>query len=326
MRAIVVSETGGPEVLVPAEVPEPVGGELDLIVDVHAAGVNFIDIYQRQGLYSLPLPYTPGLEGAGIVRSVGARVTEFSAGDRVAWTGHLGSYAGVVALPEDTAVRVPDSVSLDTAAGIMLQGLTAHYLVTSVYEVSPGDTALVHAAAGGVGLLLCQMIRARGGEVMGTVSTDAKADAALAAGADHIIRYDREDVAERVRSLTEGKGVQVVYDGVGRDTFDASLHSLAPRGVMALFGQSSGPVESFDPQILNQLGSLFLTRPSLAHFTADARELRWRASEVFEALSEGTLSFSLHGTYPLEDARKAHEDLAARLTSGKLLLIPELAP
>ena len=320
MRAIVVSANGGPDVLVPSDVPEPSGGESDLIVDVTAAGVNFIDIYQREGLYPLPLPYTPGLEGAGIVRSIGSAVSEFSPGDRVAWTGHLGSYGEVVAVPEDKAVLVPDTVSLDTAAGIMLQGLTAHYLVTSVYEISRGDAALVHAAAGGVGLLLCQMIRQRGGDVIGTVSTDAKAEAALAAGAKHIIRYDTEDVVDRVRELTGGKGVTVVYDGVGRDTFEASLHSLAPRGVMALFGQSSGPVGPFDPQILNQLGSLVLTRPSLAHFTQDAAELRWRASEVFQDLGEGTLSVSLHGTYPLEDASRAHEDLAARITSGKLLL------
>ena len=320
MRAIVVSANGGPDVLVPSDVPEPSGGESDLIVDVTAAGVNFIDIYQREGLYPVPLPDTPGLEGAGIVRSIGSAVSEFSPGDRVAWTGHLGSYAEVVAVPEDKAVLVPDTVSLDTAAGIMLQGLTAHYLVTSVYEISRGDAALVHAAAGGVGLLLCQMIRQRGGDVIGTVSTDAKAEAALAAGAKHIIRYDTEDVVDRVRELTGGKGVAVVYDGVGRDTFEASLHSLAPRGVMALFGQSSGPVGPFDPQILNQLGSLVLTRPSLAHFTQDAAELRWRASEVFQALGEGTLSVSLHGTYPLEDASRAHEDLAARITSGKLLL------
>ena len=320
MRAIVVSANGGPDVLVPSDVPEPSGGESDLIVDVTAAGVNFIDIYQREGLYPLPLPYTPGLEGAGIVRSIGSAVSEFSPGDRVAWTGHLGSYAEVVAVPEDKAVLVPDTVSLDTAAGIMLQGLTAHYLVTSVYEISRGDAALVHAAAGGVGLLLCQMIRQRGGDVIGTVSTDAKAEAALAAGAKHIIRYDTEDVVDRARELTGGKGVAVVYDGVGRDTFEASLHSLAPRGVMALFGQSSGPVGPFDPQILNQLGSLVLTRPSLAHFTQDAAELRWRASEVFQDLGEGTLSVSLHGTYPLEDASRAHEDLAARITSGKLLL------
>ena len=322
MRAILVSQTGGPEVLVAAEVPEPTGGERDIIVDVQAAGVNFIDIYQRQGIYSLALPYTPGLEGAGVVRSVGSAVTEFSPGDRVAWTGHLGSYSEVVAMPADIAVLVPDSLSLETAAGMMLQGLTAHYLVTSVHQVVPGNTALVHAAAGGVGLLLCQMIRARGGEVIGTVSTDAKADAALAAGAHHIIRYDREDVAQRVREINNDRGVRVVFDGVGRDTFEASLHSLAPRGIMALFGQSSGPVGSFDPQILNQLGSLFLTRPSLTHFTQTPEELRWRASEVFEALENESLSFSLHGTYPLEDAKRAHEDLAARVTSGKLLLAP----
>ena len=270
----------------------------------------------------MPLPYTPGLEGAGIVRSVGSGVTDFSPGDRVAWTGHLGSYADVVALPADKAVRVPEGVALETAAGMMLQGLTAHYLVTSVFEIKPGDRALVHAAAGGVGLLLCQMISARGGEVIGTVSTDAKADAALAAGASHIIRYDREEVDSRVKEITDGQGVSVVYDGVGRDTFEASLRSLAPRGVMALFGQSSGPVESFDPQILNQLGSLVLTRPSLAHFTQTPEELRWRAGDVLGALVEGFLEFTLHGTYQLEDAQRAHQDLAARATSGKLLLAP----
>lgn len=322
MRTIQVSHSGGPEVLRAAEAPEPDSGECEILVDVTAAGVNFIDIYQREGLYPLPLPYTPGLEGAGIVRSVGLEVTEFSPGDRVAWTGHLGSYAEVVALPAEKAVRVPESLSLQTAAGMMLQGLTAHYLVTSVFEVKPGDRALVHAAAGGVGLLLCQMISARGGEVIGTVSTDAKADAALAAGASHIIRYDREEVDSRVKALTDGHGVSVVYDGVGRDTFEASLRSLAPRGVMALFGQSSGPVESFDPQILNQLGSLVLTRPSLTHFTQTPEELRWRAGDVFGALVEGSLEFTLHGTYPLEDAQKAHQDLAARVTSGKLLLVP----
>ena len=320
MRAIQISSNGGPEVLAVSDIPEPAGSDSDLIVDVVAAGVNFIDIYQREGLYPLPLPYTPGLEGAGVVRSVGSAVTQFSPGDWVAWTGHLGSYAEVVALPEDKAVMVPEGIELQTAAGIMLQGLTAHYLVTNVYPVSAGDTALVHAAAGGVGLLLCQMIRARGGTVIGTVSTEVKAEAARGAGAHHVIRYDREDIAPTVRAITSGKGVQVVYDGVGKTTFDASLDSLAPRGVLALFGQSSGPVGSFDPQILNQKGSLFLTRPSLTHYTQDSEELRWRASEVFQGLEDETLSFSLHGTYPLEQASQAHEDLAARLTSGKVVL------
>ena len=322
MRSIRVSHSGGPEVLTLTETSEPDCGDGDILVDVAAAGVNFIDIYQREGLYPMPLPYTPGLEGAGIVRSVGPGVTDFSPGDRVAWTGHLGSYTEVVALPAEKAVRVPEGMALETAAGMMLQGLTAHYLVTSVYEIKPGDRALVHAAAGGVGLLLCQMISARGGEVIGTVSSDAKADAALAAGASHIIRYDREEVDSRVKEITDGHGVSVVYDGVGRDTFDASLRSLAPRGVMALFGQSSGPVESFDPQILNQLGSLVLTRPSLTHFTQTPEELRWRAGEVLGALVEGSLEFNLHGTYPLEEAQRAHQDLAARVTSGKLLLGP----
>jgi len=322
VRAIQISSNGGPEVLAVSDIPEPVGSDSDLIVDVVAAGVNFIDIYQREGLYPLPLPYSPGLEGAGVVRSVGSAVTQFSPGDRVAWTGHLGSYAEVVALPEDKAVMVPEGIELQTAAGIMLQGLTAHYLVTSVYPVSAGDTALVHAAAGGVGLLLCQMIRARGGTVIGTVSTEVKAEAARWAGAHNVIRYDREDIAPAVRDITSGKGVQVVYDGVGKTTFDASLDSLAPRGVLALFGQSSGPVGSFDPQILNQKGSLFLTRPSLTHYTQDSEELRWRASEVFQGLEDETLSFSLHGTYPLEHASRAHEDLEARLTSGKVLLTP----
>jgi NADPH2:quinone reductase len=322
MRSIRVAHSGGPEVLTITETSEPDCGDGDILVDVAAAGVNFIDIYQREGLYPMTLPYTPGLEGAGIVRSVGPGVTDFSPGDRVAWTGHLGSYAEVVALPAEKAVRVPEGMALETAAGMMLQGLTAHYLVTSVFEIKPGDHALVHAAAGGVGLLLCQMISARGGEVIGTVSTDAKADAALAAGASHIIRYDREEVDSRVKEITDGQGVSVVYDGVGRDTFEASLRSLAPRGVMALFGQSSGPVESFDPQILNQLGSLVLTRPSLAHFTQTPEELRWRAGDVLGALVEGSLEFTLHGTYPLEDAQRAHQDLAARVTSGKLLLAP----
>ena len=322
MRAIQISSNGGPEVLAVSDIPEPVGSDSDLIVDVVAAGVNFIDIYQREGLYPISLPYTPGLEGAGVVQSVGNAVTQFSPGDRVAWTGHLGSYAEVVALPEDKAVMVPEGIELQTAAGIMLQGLTAHYLVTSVYPVSAGDTALVHAAAGGVGLLLCQMIRARGGTVIGTVSTEVKAEAARWAGAHNVIRYDREDIAPAVRDITSGKGVQVVYDGVGKTTFDASLDSLAPRGVLALFGQSSGPVGSFDPQILNQKGSLFLTRPSLTHYTQDSEELRWRASEVFQGLEDETLSFSLHGTYPLEHASRAHEDLEARLTSGKVLLTP----
>ena len=322
MHSIVVSQNGGSELLALSDSPEPTCGADEIRVDVAAAGVNFIDIYQREGLYSIPLPYTPGLEGAGIVSAVGSQVTRFQPGDRVAWCGHLGSYAQQVSLRADTAVHVPSTLSLESAAGMTLQGLTAHYLVTSVYDVKAGDWALVHAAAGGVGLLLCQMISARGATVIGTVSTEAKADAAKRAGASHVIRYDTEDVPTRVRELTEGRGVNVVYDGVGQATFQGSLRSLSPRGTLALFGQASGPVTAFDPQILNQLGSLVLTRPSLTHFTATPEELQWRAGEVLGAVASGELAFTLSGTYPLEDAARAHDDLGSRKTSGKLLLIP----
>jgi len=321
MRAIVISEYGGPEVLTPREVPDPVIGEKDLLVAVAAAGVNFIDTYQRRGLYPMTLPYIPGLEGSGTVLEIGSDVSDFAIGDRVAWTGQLGSYAERIALPAASAVAVPAGVDLKMAGQAMLQGMTAHYLVTSVFRIEPGHTALVHAAAGGVGLLLCQMIKARGGTVIGTVSTEAKAAAALAAGADHIVRYDQEDFMPQVRALTDGVGVDVVFDGVGKDTFMGSLSSLKPRGMMALFGQSSGPVESFDPQILNTLGSLVLTRPSLAHFTQTAEELQWRAREVFEAMLSGDLTFALGGSYALTDAHQAHRDLEARKTSGKLLLV-----
>ena len=321
MKAIVVNKPGGPEVLAYHESPDPIPGSHQLLVRVAAAGVNFIDIYQREGLYPMPLPYTPGLEGAGIVVDVGASVATFAPGDQVAWAGMLGSYADMIALDADAAVAIPEGVSLEHAAQAMLQGMTAHYLVTSVWDIQPGQTALVHAAAGGVGLLLCQMITARGGQVIGTVSTDAKATAARAAGASHIIRYDTEDVSERVREIVK-EGVDVVYDGVGRDTFMGSLKSLRPRGMVALFGQSSGPVQAFDPQLLNQGGSLIITRPSLAHFTATPGELQWRASEVLGSLASGSIHFALAHRYPLNEAAAAHAALKARTTSGKLILIP----
>jgi len=322
MKAIRVSEAGGPEVLEYREVSDPVAGPGDLLVSVEAAGVNYIDTYQRTGLYAMSLPYTPGLEGAGVVREVGSSVSGFSVGDRVAWNGVLGSYAPLITLPADKAVRVPVGVELRDACQAMLQGLTAHYLVTSVFAVGPGHTALVHAAAGGVGLLLTQMIKARGGIVIGTVSTEAKADAAREMGADHIIRYDKGDFMPMVRELTQGLGVDVVYDGVGASTFEKSLHSLKVRGTLALFGQASGPVVSFDPLILNTLGSLILTRPSLAHFTQTPEELHGRASEVFDDLAASRLKLTLGGEYPLAEARQAHIDLESRKTSGKLLLIP----
>mgnify|MGYP005988808437 FL=1 len=323
MKAVVVRTAGGPEVLEYTEVAQPPVGKDDVLIDVAAAGVNFIDIYQREGIYDMPLPYTPGLEGSGTISAVGPDVSDFAPGDRVAWAGGMGSYAEQVVRHPDTLVRVPDAVTDLQAAQLMLQGLTAHYLITSVFDIKPGHTALVHAAAGGVGLLLCQLISQRGGTVIGTVSTEAKETAARTAGAAHVIRYDQDPVAEQVSALTGGAGVDVVYDGVGKSTFDASLASLRTRGLLALFGQSSGAVEAFDPQVLNQRGSLSLTRPSLAHFVATPEELRWRASEIFGAVAAGTLELALHDSYALADTAQAHRDLASRATSGKLVLLPQ---
>lgn len=322
MKAVLVSQHGGPEVLAYSDVPEPEITPSQLLVRVAAAGINYIDTYQRSGIYAMTLPYTPGLEGAGTVLEVGSEVTGFAVGDTLAWTSQLGSYAEVVALDASKAVSVPSGIEPTQAAQAMLQGITAHYLITSVFEIKPGTRALVHAAAGGVGLLLCQMISARGGTVIGTVSTEAKAAAASAAGAAHVIRYDKEGFTTRVRELTDGIGVNVVYDGVGASTFEGSLRSLTPRGMMVLFGQASGPVGSFDPQILNSLGSLSLTRPSLMNFIQTREELQWRASEVFEAMLSGDLTLTLGGSYPLSEAAQAHRDLEGRKSSGKLILIP----
>lgn len=321
MKAIVVSQQGGPEVLTYSDAPDPVITPTGLLVKVAASGINYIDTYQRSGIYPMTLPYTPGLEGAGTVLEVGSEVTGFAVGDTVAWTSQLGSYAEVVALDASKAVSVPSGLELTQAAQAMLQGITAHYLITSVFEIKPGTTALVHAAAGGVGLLLCQMISTRGGTVIGTVSTEAKAAAASAAGAAQVIRYDQEDFTTRVREVTDGIGVDVVYDGVGASTFEGSLRSLKPRGMMVLFGQASGPVGSFDPQILNSLGSLSLTRPSLMNFIQTREELQWRASEVFEAMLSGDLAMTLGGSYPLSEAAQAHRDLEGRKSSGKLILV-----
>ncbi|MEA5362711.1 quinone oxidoreductase [Amycolatopsis sp., V23-08] len=320
--AVQVTKTGGPEVLEPAEVDVAAPGAGELLVDVAAAGVNYIDTYQRQGIYPMELPFVPGLEGAGTVAEVGPDVDGFAVGDRVAWQGSLGSYAARKLLPASVAVKVPEGVSLETAAATMLQGVTAHYLVASTFEVKPGHDVLVHAAAGGVGLLLVQLAKARGARVFGTVSTDEKAELARGAGADEVIRYDREDFAKRVRDLTDGEGVDVVYDGVGKDTFDASLASLKVRGLLALFGAASGPVPPVDPQRLNSGGSLYLTRPTSVHYVRTREELDWRAKELFDAVLAGDLTVRIGGTYPLADARRAHEDLQGRRTTGKVLLIP----
>jgi len=317
--AVQITRTGGPEVLEVAEieVPAPQAGEL--LVDVAAAGVNYIDTYQRQGIYPIELPFVLGMEGSGTVVEAGADAG-FAPGDRVAWQGSLGSYASRKIVPASIAVKVPEDVSLETAAATMLQGITAHYLVASTYQVKPGDDVLVHAAAGGVGLLLVQLAKARGARVIATVSTEEKAKLAREAGADEVIGY--EDFAKVTRDLTGGVGVDVVYDGVGKDTYEGSLASLKIRGLLALFGASSGPVPPIDPQSLNSGGSLYLTRPTSGHYVRTREELDWRAKELFDAIIAGELNIRIGGTYPLADTRRAHEDLQGRRTTGKLLLIP----
>ncbi|WP_280468015.1 quinone oxidoreductase family protein [Nocardia cyriacigeorgica] len=321
MRAIQVSEHGGPEVLTYAEVPDPQIGPGQLLVDTDAIGVNFIDTYIRTGTYKQPVPYIPGAEGTGVVAEVGAEVTDFRPGDRVAWANAPSSYAPLVAVDEAVAVAVPDGVDPPVAASALLQGMTAHYLIESIYRPEPGETVLVHAGAGGVGLLLTQMAAARGVRVITTVSSEEKEVLSRAAGAAEVLRYG-DDLAERVRALTDGVGVSAVYDGVGADTFDASLASLRIRGTLALFGAASGPVPPFDPQRLNSGGSLFLTRPTLAHYTRDRAELLWRAGDVLEAIAEGALAIRVGATYPLAEAARAHRDLEGRKTTGSLVLLP----
>jgi NADPH2:quinone reductase len=323
MRAIRVEQTGGPEVMELVEVKDPTPGEDELLVEVAAAGVNYIDTYHRSGLYPRQTPFGLGMEAAGRVRSVGDGVTGFSVGDRVAWFDAPGSYAELVGVPAARAVRVPEEISDEQAVGALLQGMTAHVLVTTTFPVARGDAVLVHAAAGGVGLLLTQLATERGGQVIGTVSTEEKAQLARDAGATEVIRYDQvDDLAAEVRALTGGDGVAVVYDGVGKTTFDASLASLRRRGMLVLYGASSGPVPPFDPQRLNSGGSLYLTRPSLFHYVATRKELDYHADEVYAAVADGTLDIRIGQRYPLADAARAHQDLQSRRTTGKLLLIP----
>jgi NADPH2:quinone reductase len=322
MRAIVVGRFGGPEVLTYTETDDPRPGPGEVLVQVAAAGVNFIDIYHREGRYPLPLPLIPGSEGVGTVRALGRGVTKVAVGDLIAWPLVPGTYAELAVIPESKAVHVPDGIEPEVAAAAMVQGLTAHYLTRSTYALRPGDDALVHAAAGGMGLLLTQAVKLHGGRVIGTVSSQEKEHLARAAGADEIIRYDREDFTARVRELTGGRGVDVVYDGVGRTTFEGDLPSLHPRGMLVLYGAASGPVPPFDPQRLQGYGSLFLTRPTLAHYVADRDELLNRAADVFDWISSGAMTISISQRYPLAQARRAHEDLAARRTTGKLMLIP----
>ena len=321
--ALVVTAHGGIDVLAVEDrpVPDPAPGEV--LVEVSAAGVNFIDVYQREGIYPNETPFVAGNEGAGTVVTTGDGVEGFRPGDRVAWPQSLGSAARFAALRASALVPVPDGVDLETAAAVMLQGLTAHYLTTSTWAVQPGDVALVHAAAGGVGQLLVQMVRARGGSVVATAGGPEKCATARAVGAEHVIDYRAvDDLAGEVRRLTDGRGVDVAYDGVGKDTFDASLASLRPRGMLVLFGASSGQVPPFDIQRLNRGGSLFLTRPMLAHHLATREELQWRAGEVLGAVADGSLHVAIGGRYPLTEAASAFADLEGRRTQGKLLLIP----
>jgi NADPH2:quinone reductase len=322
MRAIRVHEIGGPEVLRPEELPEPVPGPGQAQVRIEAIGVNFIEVYQRCGLYSVPLPGTPGSEAAGVVVAVAPDVAELRPGDRVASVSFAGSYAAFALAAAERLVKLPDGVTPRQAAAVMLQGMTAHYLVHSTYPLKPGDTCLVHAAAGGVGLLLTQLAKRLGARVIGTVSTREKAALAREAGADEVVLYAEQDFAVEVKRLTGGRGVQVVYDSVGRTTFEQSLRSLAPRGMMALFGQSSGPVPPFDPQRLNQLGSLFITRPKLNDHLLTRGELLSRADDVLGRVADGTLRVRIDREVPLARAAEAHQALEARATAGKVLLIP----
>ena len=322
MRTIRVHATGGPEVLRYEEVAEPKPGAGHAVVRIEAAGVNYIDTYQRSGLYRLAPPFTLGQEGAGTVAAVGPDVTDVKPGDRVAWTGVQGSYAEFVLAPADRLVAIPTELETAQAAAAMLQGMTAHYLASTTFPLTGGHSCLVHAAAGGVGLLLVQIAKLRGARVFGTVSTEAKGRLARAAGADHVIRYTEQDFETEIRRLTDGRGVDVVYDSVGQTTFERSLNCLTRRGMLVLFGQSSGPVPPLDPQVLNRKGSLFLTRPSLAHYTATRPELSQRAGDVLGWIGQGKLTLHVHARYPLARAADAHRDLEGRKTAGKLLLIP----
>ncbi|HWP35468.1 MAG TPA: quinone oxidoreductase [Thermodesulfobacteriota bacterium] len=322
MKAVRVHRHGGPEVLTYEEVARPAPGRGEALVRLAAAGVNYIDIYHRTGLYPQPLPFIPGSEGAGVVEAVGEGVTEVRPGDRVGYAMQLGSYAEYAVVPAWKLVPLPAGTDPQQAAAALLQGMTAHYLTHSTYPLKPGETALVHAAAGGVGLLLVQMAKRRGARVIGTVSTEEKARLAREAGADEVILYTRQDFAAETRRLTGGAGVDVVYDSVGRDTFEKDLTVVRPRGLIVLFGQSSGPVPPFDLGRLNAAGSLFVTRPTLAHYAANRQELLWRAGDVLGWIASGALKLRIERTYPLADAGRAHEDLAGRRTSGKLLLLP----
>jgi NADPH2:quinone reductase len=322
MKAIRIHEFGGPDVLRYEDVPAPAPKSHEAVVKVDAAGVNFIDIYQRTGVYKLPLPATLGLEGGGIVSAIGADVETVKVGDRVAWTSVPGAYAEFAAVPADRLVALPPSVTTRQGAAAMLQGLTAHYLTHSTYALKAGDTCLVHAGAGGVGLLLTQIAKRLGARVITTVSTEEKAELSRGAGADLVVQYTTQDFETEVKAFTGGKGVPVVYDSVGQSTIEKSINCLIPRGMLVLFGQSSGVVPSVDPQVLSQKGSLFFTRPTLVHYIATREELQQRARALFDWIGSGQLRLRMEFEFPLRDVAEAHTSLTGRKTTGKVLLTP----
>ena len=322
MKAIQVQKTGGPEALTLVDLPIPKPKANEAVVKIAAIGVNFIDVYFREGRYPAPLPFVDGQEAAGTVSEVGSEVTTVKPGDRVAYTGVIGAYAEYAAVPTDRLVHVPDKITDQQAAAAMLQGMTAHYLVNSTYPLKKGETALIHAAAGGVGLLLVQMAKNIGARAIGTVGSEEKAELAREAGADEVIVYTQQDFEVETKRLTENKGVHVVYDGVGKSTFEKGLNVLRPRGYMVLFGGASGAVPPFDPIALSQKGSLFLTRPSLIHYIATRQELEQRSNDVFNMILAGKLRLRIGHVYKLEEVQQAHRDLEGRKTTGKILLVP----
>ena len=322
MRAIQTKEVGGPEVLKPAELPVPTPKPNEALVRIKAAGINFIDVYVREGRYPAELPFINGQEASGVVTEVGSEVTTVKPGDRVAYTSVLGSYAEYAAVRADRLVKIPDELDFDQAAAAMLQGMTAHYLVNSTYKLQKDEVALIHAAAGGVGLLLVQMAKRIGARVIATAGTEEKAQLARDAGADDCIVYTEADFETETKRLTDGAGVHVVYDGVGKATFEKDLNVLRPRGYLVLFGGASGAVPPFDLIKLSQKGSLYVTRPTLGHYTATREELEWRANDVLQMIVRGELKLRIHQVYPLEEAAQAHRDLEGRKTTGKLLLHP----
>lgn len=322
MKAIQISQTGGPEVLTLVELPLPHLKSNEALVQIKAVGVNFIDVYFREGRYPAPPPFVVGQEAAGVVTALGSNVSNVQAGDRVAYSGALGSYAEYAAVPADRLVKIPDQLDFNHAAAAMLQGMTAHYLSHSTYPIKRGETALIHAAAGGVGLLLVQMCKLIGARVIGTVGSEEKAQLAREAGADEVIIYTAQDFETETRRLTEEAGVHVVYDGVGKTTFEKDLRVLRPRGYLVLFGGASGAVPPFDLLELTRHGSLFVTRPSLQHYIATREELEQRSGDVLQMITRGDLKLRIHKTYPLAEAQQAHRDLEGRKTTGKLLLVP----